>query len=306
MSGDTQTIQAELTERMREAAGEERFEEAARYRNRLFSIRHLADRQAADRRDVGSVDVIGLAIGGNQAAVQVFPLRDGKMIDRYGFHLENVEGEDAQSILEAFVLEYYGAAPSAPPEVLVSAEIPDTTALAEFLGERRGARVIVRTPLRGEKRRLVELAAENAQLALESDTAVREAARSKRIAALEDLREVLNLESLPVRMECFDVSNTQGESIVASLTVFVDGRSEERALPHVRDPRARRSGRRRRDARGRLTALRAARATGSRTRASRGCRTSSSSTAERGSSRCARRDRGARPAARRGHLARET
>ena len=226
LSGDTQTIQAELSERMREAAADERFEEAARYRNRLFSIRHLADRQAADRRDVGSVDVIGLAIDGDQAAVQVFPLRDGKMIDRYGFHLENVSGEDAQSILEAFVLEYYGAAPSAPPEVLIPAGVADPAPLAEFLSSRRGSRVVVRTPLRGEKRRLVELAAENAQLALESDAAIREAARSKRIAALEELREVLNLESLPVRIECFDISNIQGESIVASMTVFVDGRSK--------------------------------------------------------------------------------
>ncbi|HEX4746399.1 MAG TPA: excinuclease ABC subunit UvrC [Gaiellaceae bacterium] len=225
LSGDTHTIQRELEARMREAAAEERFEEAARYRNRLFSIRHLADRQAADRRDVGSVDVIGLAIDGNEAAVQVFPLRDGKMIDRYGFHLENVAGEDAQAILEAFVIEYYGSAPSTPPEVLVPADVEDPKPLAEFLGERRGSRVVVRTPLRGEKRRLVELATENAQLALESDAAVREAARSRRIAALEELREVLNLESLPLRIECFDVSNIQGESIVASMTVFEDGKA---------------------------------------------------------------------------------
>jgi excinuclease ABC subunit C len=108
--------------------------------------------------------------------------------------------------------------------VLVPAEIADTAALSEFLSERRGSRVVVRTPLRGEKRRLVELAAENAGLALEADAAVREAARAKRIAALEELREVLNLESLPVRIECFDVSNIQGESIVASMTVFVDGK----------------------------------------------------------------------------------
>jgi excinuclease ABC subunit C len=225
LSGDTQTIQRRLEERMREAAADERFEEAARYRNRLFSIRHLADRQAADRRDVGSVDVIGIAIEGDQAAVQVFPLRDGRMIDRYGFHLENVAGEDVQAILEAFVLEYYGAAPSTPPEVLVPADVVDPEPLAEFLGERRGSRVVVRTPLRGEKRRLVELASENAQLALEADAAVREAARSRRIAALEELREVLNLESLPLRIECFDVSNIQGESIVASMTVFEDGKA---------------------------------------------------------------------------------
>jgi excinuclease ABC subunit C len=224
LSGDTQTIQRQLEERMREAAADERFEEAARYRNRLFSIRHLADRQAADKRAVGTADVIGLAMDGDQAAVQVFPLRDGKMIDRYGFHLENVAGEDAQSILEAFVVEYYGSAPSAPPEVLVPEGVEDTGALEEYLGERRGSRVVVRAPLRGEKRRLVELAVENARLALESDAAIREAARSRRIAALEELREVLNLESLPVRIECFDVSNIQGESIVASMTVFVDGR----------------------------------------------------------------------------------
>ena len=224
LSGDTQTIQRELEVRMREAAADERFEEAARYRNRLFSIRHLADRQAADKRAVGTADVVGLATDGDQAAVQVFPLRDGKMIDRYGFHLENVAGEDAQSILEAFVVEYYGAAPSVPPEVLVPDAVADTTALEEFLSERRGARVVVRTPLRGEKRRLIELAVENARLALESDAAIRKAARSRRIAALEELREVLNLESLPVRIECFDVSNIQGESIVASMTVFVDGR----------------------------------------------------------------------------------
>ncbi|MCE3287372.1 MAG: excinuclease subunit [Gaiellaceae bacterium] len=225
LSGDTKTIQKELTERMREAAAGERFEEAARYRNRLFSIRHLADRQTTERREVGTVDVVGLAVGGDQAAVQVFPLRDGKMIDRYGFHLENVLGEDPQSILEAFVLEYYGGAPSTPPEVLVPPEIADTEALSEFLTGRRGSRVVVRTPLRGEKRRLVELAAENARHALEADAVVREASRSRRIAALEELREVLNLESLPLRIECFDVSNIQGESIVASMTVFVDGKA---------------------------------------------------------------------------------
>src|SRR6187431_646041 len=213
LSGDTKTIQAELSERMREAAADERFEEAARYRNRLFSIRHLADRQAADRRDVGTVDVIGLAIDGNEAAVQVFPLRDGKMIDRYGFHLENVVDGDARSVLEAFVVEFYGSAPSVPPQVLVPQGSGDLAALEVFLSERRGSRVEVRAPARGEKRRLVELAAENARLALESDTAQREAQRLRRVAALEDLRECLNLESLPLRIECFDVSNIQGEAI---------------------------------------------------------------------------------------------
>jgi len=224
LSGDTAPIQQELEERMQEAAAGERFEEAARYRNRLFSIRHLADRQAADRRAVGTVDVIGLAIEGDRAAVQVFPLRDGKMIDRYAFHLENVVEQEELAVLEAFVVEYYGSTPSIPPEVLVPPGASDTEAIAEFLSERRGSQVKVRAPARGEKRRLVELAVENARLEVEADAAHREQQRQRTVHALEELREVLNLESLPLRIECFDVSNIQGESIVASLVVFVDGR----------------------------------------------------------------------------------
>src|SRR6476660_6122185 len=89
LSGETRPILRELEEKMRQAAEEERFEEAARYRNRLFSVRHLAERQAADKRAVGTIDVIGIAAEDDRAAVQVFPLRDGKLIDRYSFHLEN-------------------------------------------------------------------------------------------------------------------------------------------------------------------------------------------------------------------------
>ena len=118
LSGDTKTIVRELQRQMREAAAEERFEDAARYRNRLFAIENLAEQQGADRREIGSIDVLGVAIEGDRAAVQVFPLRDGKMIDRYGFHLENVEGQDVTTVLEAFCLEYYGSAPI-PPQIVV-------------------------------------------------------------------------------------------------------------------------------------------------------------------------------------------
>ena len=148
---------------MREAAAEERFEDATRYRNRLFAIESLAERQGADRRAVGTIDVIGLAVDGDRAAVQLFPLRDGRLIDRYAFHLENVEGQDRATILEGFCLEYYTAAPSVPPQLIVPADLTDTEALAGFLSELRGAAVEVRAPARGEKRRLAELAAENAR-----------------------------------------------------------------------------------------------------------------------------------------------
>src|ERR687887_1220102 len=114
LSGETRPILRELERKMKEAADAERFEEAARYRNRLFAVRHLAERQAADKRAVGSVDAVGIARDGIRAAVQLFPLREGKMIDRYAFHLENVEGRDTGALLEAFCLEYYGSAPSVP------------------------------------------------------------------------------------------------------------------------------------------------------------------------------------------------
>jgi excinuclease ABC subunit C len=223
LSGETEPIVRQLEAKMRQAAEEERFEEAARYRNRLFSVRHLAERQAADKRAVGTIDVIGIAIEGNRATVQIFPLRDGKLIDRYSFHLENVEGQDIDTVLEAFVLEYYGSAPSVPPQIIVPREVGDTSALAEFLTERRGSRVEVRAPERGEKRRLQELATENARVALKSEAAAAEQKRLRRVEALEELREALNLESLPLRIECYDVSNIQEESPVASMVVFQDG-----------------------------------------------------------------------------------
>jgi excinuclease ABC subunit C len=222
LSGETRPVLRELERKMHEAAAEERFEEAARFRNRLFAVRHLAERQAADQRAVGTVDVIGIAADGDRAAVQVFPLRDGKLIDRYSFHLENVEGRELDALLEAFILEYYGSSPSIPPQIVVPRGVGDTSALEEFLSERRGSRVEVRAAARGEKRRLAELAEQNARIALESDAVQSEQRRLRRVEALEELREALNLESLPIRIECFDISNLQSASPVGSMVVFQD------------------------------------------------------------------------------------
>ena len=221
LSGDTRTIERELQEKMHGAAEAERFEEAARYRNRLFAIRRLTERQGVEKRS-GDVDVLGLAVDGDKAAVQIFPLRGGKMIDRYGFHLENVEGQDVAELLETFAVEYYGSAPSVPPQIVVPRGAGDLSALEEFLSERRGSRVEVRAAERGEKRRLQELAAQNAQLALDSESYQTEQKRLRRVEALEELREALNLESLPIRIECFDISNIHGSEVVGSMVVFQD------------------------------------------------------------------------------------
>src|SRR5438067_1807969 len=210
LGGETRPVLRELERKMQNAAEKERFEEAARYRNRLRSVQHLAERQAADRRSVGTIDVIGLALEADRAVVQVLPLRDGKMIDRYSFHLENVGGQDLGTVLESFCLEYYGSAPSVPPQIVVPRDAGDTSALSEFLSEKRGARVEVRSAERGEKRRLQQLADENARHALVTEQAATDQKRARRVRALEELPEALNLESLPLRIECYDISHAMG------------------------------------------------------------------------------------------------
>jgi excinuclease ABC subunit C len=222
LSGETRPVLRELEEKMHAAAERQEFEEAARYRNRLTAVRHLAERQAADKRAIGTVDVVGIAATGRTAAVQVFPLRGGRLVDRHTFYLENEAGEDLPQLLESFCLEYYGGAPSVPPLIVVPPDVGPTDALAGYLSDLRGSKVEVRPARRGEKRRLQELAQQNAELALESDAADRERKRLRRIEALEELRECLNLESLPIRIECFDISNIQGDSPVGSMVVFQD------------------------------------------------------------------------------------
>ena len=119
LSGDDRPIRRRLEQQMRDAAADERFEDAARYRNRLRAIERLSERQAVERRSIGTIDVIGIAVSPERAAVQVFPLREGRMVDRYSFHLENAAGEELGEVLEQFCLEYYGSAPSIPPQILV-------------------------------------------------------------------------------------------------------------------------------------------------------------------------------------------
>src|SRR5579884_2959804 len=224
LSGDDEPIRVELERQMREAAAEERFEDAARYRNRLAAVQRLAERQAVEHPSgAGMTNVIGVAVGPERATVQVYPVRDGRMVDRYSFHLENAAGEDAAEVLEQFCVEYYGSTPAIPPQILVPRGVGSTDTLEAFLSELRGSRVEVRAPERGEERRLEELAQQNAELALSSAAFVAESKRLRRVEALEELRELLNLESLPIRIECFDISNIQGQEIVGSLVVFEDG-----------------------------------------------------------------------------------
>ena len=310
LSGDDRPIRRRLEQQMREAATEERFEDAARYRNRLAAIERLSERQAVERKSIGTIDVVGVAVSEERAAVQVFPLREGRMVDRYSFHLENAAGEDLDEVLEQFCLEYYGSAPSIPPQILVPKGSGDTSALEEFLSERRGSRVEVRVPERGEKRRLQELAQQNAQLALESETFVAETKRARRVEALEELRETLNLESLPIRIECFDISNIQGQEVVGSMVVFEDGVAKKGHYRKFAIRGRRGAGRLRVDERGDLAPLLTARrrsGVGAVERVVRGLAEPRRDRRRQGAAeRRAGGDARARPAARRGDRARET
>ena len=224
LEGRTEPIERELEREMRAAAEEQRFEDAARARNRLQAVRHLRERQLVDRASVGDVDVIGVERDGDLACVVLLPLRDGRLGDRFLLFVENSADSSLDGLLEAFAAERYGAGGVAvPPLVVVPPGLEDPETLASLLRERRGARVELRAPERGEKRRLGELAQRNARHALQNEVLRAEHTQSRRVDALEELREALNLESLPVRIECFDISNLGESATVASMVVFEGG-----------------------------------------------------------------------------------
>jgi len=222
LSGRVRPLERRLEQRMKEAAENQQFEDAARFRNRLNAVRHLSERQVADHVSGGSADILAVAVDGDTANVQVFHMRDGRLSDRRGLYLENAGGGSESDVLWSFVLEYYAGQVAIPTEVIVPSSFEDPELLGSFLEERRGTVVDVRSARRGEKRRLAELAQKNAHLALEHDRLVAERTRARRIEALEELREQLNLESLPVRIECFDISNLGESQPVASMVVFED------------------------------------------------------------------------------------
>jgi excinuclease ABC subunit C len=222
LSGRVRPLERRLEQQMKDAAARHDFEEAARYRNRLTAVRHLAERQVADHVGSQSGDVIAVAVSDNTANVQLFQLRDGRLADRRSFYLENVGGESESEVLWGFAVEYYGGQVAIPPQVVVPAGFEDAELLELYLTERRAAAVAVRAAQRGEKRRLVDLARRNAEMALEHDRLVAQRTRARRAEAMEELRERLNLESLPMRIECFDISNLGETNRVASMVVFED------------------------------------------------------------------------------------
>jgi excinuclease ABC subunit C len=211
---------------MREAAREMDFERAAKLRDELSALTHVRDRQQATIATEDSFDAFGAYAEGESACVQVFAVREGQIVNRDSFLLDNYAEARAEDVALQFVPQYYGYGNAVPREVLVGTDDPEEALvpLAEHLSELRGARVEVRCPLRGDKRRVLEMAGKNARLSLEHEKLLEESQRNRVASTLDALREELALPRLPVRIECYDISNTMGTNSVASMVVFQGGR----------------------------------------------------------------------------------
>ena len=223
LSGRYREIERDLEQRMKDAAANQEFEQAALERNRLRAVRSLLERQRVANEAIGTVDVVAVAVDGTDANAQVFQIRDGVLSDRQSFYLENAVEREAGEVAEEFLLQYYGDQMAIPPQIIVQEETDGLAALAEALTARRGARVEVRTAERGDKRRILELAERNALLALDQERLKAERRRQQRVEALDGLQEALGLDALPLRIECFDISNLMGTHTVASMVVFEGG-----------------------------------------------------------------------------------
>jgi excinuclease ABC subunit C len=223
LSGRYREIEAQLERRMEQASEEQRFEQAALERNRLRAVRSLLERQRISNEAVGTLDAIAVAVEETDANAQVFQVRDGVLSDRQSFYLLNEAGRGVEEVAEEFILQYYGSAMAIPPQIVVQQGVGAETALAEALAERRGGAVELRHAERGDKRRILELAERNARLALDQEKLKDQRRRQSRVEALDGLQRALNLDTVPLRIECFDISNLMGTNNVASMVVFEGG-----------------------------------------------------------------------------------
>jgi excinuclease ABC subunit C len=223
LSGRFKTIEHDLEERMRAAAANQEYEQATLERNRLRAVHSLMERQRVAKESIGTLDAVAVAVDGRDANAQVFQVRDGVLSDRHSFYLSNETERDVAEVAEEFMLQYYGGPTSIPALLVVQSELEGRDALAEALGKRRGGPVRLHASERGDKHRILELAHRNAMLALDQERLRDERRHQHRAQALEGLQLALGLDAVPVRIECFDISNLGGTHTVASMVVFEAG-----------------------------------------------------------------------------------
>jgi excinuclease ABC subunit C len=234
LDGKQEPIARELNVEMQAHSDALRFEQAAAARDKLRAVERTIEQQKVAAYTRAEQDVVGMAREEGEACLQVFVIRNGKMIGREHFILENAVDATDGEVLTSFLQQYYAATERPPREVLVPAQPSEADAVTAFLADRRGSGVAVHVPERGEKRRMVALATQNAVEALAKERAEWLADAGKRDEALDQLTAALSLPRPPERIECYDMSNIQGTSAVGSMVVFVNGRPEPREYRRFR------------------------------------------------------------------------
>jgi excinuclease ABC subunit C len=224
LEGRQEQVARALRREMSVASERQDYERAAALRDKVKAVERTMESQKMAAFAKVDQDVLGFAREGGEAAVQLFAIRGGKTVGRDVFLLENLGDEPEEEAMSAFVKQYYATAGSVPPRVLIPRLLPDAAELVTLLEARRGRRVALSVPQRGEGREMMELAARNAGETLAREQARWLADQGKTLAALEELAEALGLSGPPLRIECYDISTIQGTNTVGSMVVFEDGR----------------------------------------------------------------------------------
>jgi excinuclease ABC subunit C len=225
LNGHSEAIVQHLQQDMEKAAEDMRFERAAALRDQLKAIQSIIERQKiVFASDYVDSDVLAMARSNGEACVQIFFIRGGKLIGREYFILEGTEDEADSEIMEQFVTQFYTEAATIPPQVMLPQEIEERKIISQWLRSKRGGdKVEIFVPKQGQPRELVQLAAENATETLQALRAQWQADTHKQEQALAELQQYLNLPAPPNRIECYDISNTQGTAIVGAMVVFTQG-----------------------------------------------------------------------------------
>lgn len=228
LEGKHDAILKKMEQEMMQAAESMEFEKAAALRDKIRAIRSVAEKQKISNTGLGDVDVIAFVRAFTECLVQVFFIRGGKMTGRENFTLTALEEQSRAEILTAFVKQFYSGTAYIPKEIILQEALleEENALIAAYLSERRGSKVVLTVPVKGEKQKLVELAHKNAMLIFEQfgEKMRREEQRTK--GAMEEVRAALGLEGSLRRVEAYDISNTQGFESVGSMVVFEDGRAK--------------------------------------------------------------------------------
>lgn len=224
LNGRTEPIVNRLTAEMNLASAKMRYEKAAAVRDQLQAIESIVERQKVISTDYVDSDVIAMARSEREACVQVFFIRGGKLIGREYFMMENTADSPDADVMAEFIKQYYDQAASVPPEVLLPQEVEEAQVIRQWLSKRRGdGGVEIKIPRSGPKHELIQMAAENAAETLAALQTQWQADAHRQTQALAELQDVLGLDGAPERIECYDISNTQGTAAVGSMVVFERG-----------------------------------------------------------------------------------